>query len=77
MGGTFDPPTRVTINIRMYVHMCIYYGVIIFLHLGDEMFSDIYKIRLIGDVLYEVEGKVYIYIYMFIFSSLYNPCLYK
>lgn len=26
--------------------------------IGDEMFSDIYKMKLIGDVLYEVEGKV-------------------
>lgn len=25
---------------------------------GDEMFSDIYKIKLIDDVLYEVYGKV-------------------
>ena len=25
---------------------------------GDELFSDIYKIRVINDVLYEVEGKV-------------------
>lgn len=32
--------------------------------LGDEMFSDTYKIKLVDDVLYEVYGKVYIYIYL-------------
>ena len=25
---------------------------------GDELFSDIYKMKLVDDVLYEVEGKV-------------------
>ena len=72
--GDFDTPTHQPTS--MYVHMCIYYGVIIFLHLGDEMFSDIYKIRLIGDVLYEVEGKVYIHLHVHIFISI-KPCLYK
>lgn len=32
--------------------------------LGDEMFSDTYKMKLVDDVLYEVYGKVYIYIYL-------------
>lgn len=36
--------------------------------LGDEMFSDTYKIKLVDDVLYEVYGKVYIYIYKVFFS---------
>lgn len=26
--------------------------------LGDEMFSDTYKVKLVDDVLYEVYGKV-------------------
>ena len=29
-----------------------------FSFLGDEMFSDVYKIKCVDDVLYEVEGKV-------------------
>lgn len=38
--------------------------------LGDEMFSDTYKIKLVDDVLYEVYGKVYIYTYkVFFFVS--------
>ena len=38
-----------------YILMCPYSRLFC---AGDEMFSDIYKMRLIGGVLYEVEGKV-------------------
>ena len=31
------------------------------IHAGDELFSDTYKMKLIGDVVYEVEGKVIFY----------------
>lgn len=34
----------------------------LFCFLGDEMFSDTYKIKLIDEVLYEVTGKVSILI---------------
>lgn len=40
------------------MNTCDAIQVIACLHIGDEMFSDIYKMKLIGDVLYEVEGKV-------------------
>lgn len=32
--------------------------IIIIFFLGDEMFSDTYKIKLIGEVMYEVYGKL-------------------
>jgi len=40
--------------------------------LGDEMFSDTYKIKLVDDVLYEVYGKVHIYTYKVFFFFLYR-----
>lgn len=40
----------VCLHRRCVLYLC--------LHVGDELFSDIYKMKLIGDVLYEVEGKV-------------------
>lgn len=41
---------------------CVYNNVFTYtfirIFLGDEMFSDAYKIKLVDDVLYEVYGKV-------------------
>lgn len=39
---------------------------------GDELFTDIYKVKLISGVLYEVEGKVpTMYMYVIVKSKLY------
>lgn len=49
----------------------IYFNTI-FEFVGDEMFSDTYKMKLIDDVLYEVYGKVCSQIYLKILQSISN-----
>lgn len=31
---------------------------------GDDLFTDVYKIKLVNGVLYEVEGKVFTYVHV-------------
>ena len=37
---------------------CYYIIIILCVHVGDELFSDTYPMKVVDDVFYEVEGKV-------------------